>query len=302
MGTLSSGTARSGRRVSRANSGPGATKISKPTLDSQAYELISLALLDEPANAQRDTMDEVALAELAESISKVGVIEPLVVERAGDRYRVIAGHRRLIACQIVKLSPVPCIVRAPGAVDPAAVTIAENYYREDVNPAEEAAFLDKLLQEKCGQDVDVLAALIRQRREYVEDRLLLLRGAAEVLDALRSRHISLAVARELNRVTDQGDRLHFLDAAIRGGASAAVVRTWRQGAETLASTAPAPSNGTSEAAPAIATVEPFKPICMFCSDSDDQHLMESVLIHRHCKKILARILDRSSAPAPEKEG
>jgi ParB family chromosome partitioning protein len=247
----------------------------------------------------RETMDEVQLAELAESIARIGVVEPLVVERAGDRVRVIAGHRRLIACQIVKLDPVPCVVRAPGSVDPAAVTIAENYYREDVNPVEEAAFLDKLLTERCGGDTDVLAALIRHGRGYVEDRLLLLQGDARVLDALRQHKISLAVARELNKYKDSGTRLSHLDAAISGGATAVVVRGWRAQADEFAAYNPAPAAGepgnSSGQAPAVSA----QLRCMFCEETDNPHMMKSVWLHSYCEKVLTRILDHSAEPAPE---
>lgn len=250
----------------------------------------------------RDTMDELALQELCESITKIGVVEPLVVERAGDRFRVVAGHRRLIACQAAKFTPVPCVVRDAGAVDPAAVTIAENYYREDVNPVEEAAFLDKLLEERCGGDVDVLAALIRHRREYVEDRILLIRGDAEVLAALREHKITLAVARELNKVKDPGYRALYTDAAVRGGATASVVRTWRASGSELQAIAP----DAGAAAPGESATQTTAPAgelrCMFCEETEDPHLMELKWIHRHCNKILGRVLDRASQPAAEGKG
>ena len=250
----------------------------------------------------RETMDEIQLAELANSIAAVGVVEPLVVERAGARYRVIAGHRRLIACQVVKLSPVPCVVREPGAVDPAAVTIAENYYREDVNPAEEAAFLSRLLADRCGGDTDVLAALIRHGRGYVEDRLLLLEGDAAVLDALKRHDISLAVARELNKYKDPGIRLAHLDAAIRGGATANVIKSWRaQTAEYPAlpadTAAAEPGASQGQALPAAGTLQ-----CMFCEETDNPHMMQNVWLHSYCHKVLTRILDRSHEPAAEGKG
>ncbi len=247
-------------------------------------------------------MDEVQLAELAQSIAAIGVVEPLVVERSGDRFRVIAGHRRLIACQIVKLTPIPCVVRNAGEVDPAAVTIAENYYREDVNPVEEAEFLSKLLSERCGDDTDVLAALIRHRREYVEDRLLLLQGDAGVLGALKEHKISLAVARELNKVKESGQRTVYLDAAISGGATAAVVRTWRTqygdiptpGSDAAALT-PGDSSAQALAAAGVLT-------CLFCRETDNPHMMVNLWLHTYCKKILERILEPQHETAPEGKG
>ncbi len=245
----------------------------------------------------RETMDEVALAELADSIGAVGVLEPLVVEKHGDRFQVMAGHRRLIACGLVGVMFVPCIVRPPGSVDSTAVTVAENYYREDVNPAEEAVFLDKLLTERCNGDVDVLAALIRHRREYVEDRLLLLRHDPQVLDALRDRRISLAVARELNRVKDAGQRAVYLDAAISGGATASVVRTWRSQGELLPPTEVIEPAAGDPAANGAAAAEAYRMECLFCGEGDEPHTIEIVYLHRNCKKFLTRLLDQRNAGA-----
>lgn len=260
--------------------------------DNGTAQLVELELIDEPARAMRETMDDVALAELAQSIAEVGLIQPLVLERAGARFRVIAGHRRLIACQICKLVRVPSIIREQGAIDPSAVTLAENYYREPVNPVEEAAFLQTLLDEKCNGDIEVLAALIRHKVSYVDDRLLLLRGDAAVLDALRQQKISLAVARELNRVKEPGQRSVFLDAAIRGGATAAVVRTWRTDGEvsepaTLANSA----ESTLQTVPSAASAETSLR-CMFCADTDNPHMMELLWLHSYCKKVVMQILGR----------
>jgi ParB/RepB/Spo0J family partition protein len=263
----------------------------------QGYKLIELAAIDEPDHAMRETMDETQLHELCESIGKVGLLQPLVVEQHGDRYRVLAGHRRLIACQAIKLALIPCIVRAPGEVDPAAVTIAENYYRENVNAAEEAVFLDRLLTERCGGDTDVLAALIKHKREYVEDRLLLLRGDPAVLQAIKERKITLAVARELQKVTDEGQRAVFLDAAIRGGATSAVVRNWRTSAELQPSAVPASEAGVTGSGEPVALAPAYVMTCFFCDASDDPHLMEMLWVHKPCRKFLERITSNQTQPA-----
>lgn len=270
---------------------------SKATPDSGAYRLIPLAQLDEPQDATRDTMDEIQLAELAESIQAHGLIQPLVVEQHGERYEVVAGHRRLLACQLVEYDPVPCLIRDPFLVDSSAVTLAENYYREQINPAEEAVFLDRLLTERCHGDVDTLAALIRRRRQYVEDRLLLKRGDSNVFQALANRDIPLGVARELNRVKDEGQRLLYLDSAIRGGATAAVVQRWRTQGE-AAVPYDAETSAIARTAAAQPGAQPAEQMtCLFCGDADESHLMEVQYLHRQCKKFLVRILDRSQAPA-----
>ena len=280
----------------RGRAGPVLTSV------DGAFELIELGLIDEPALAIRETMDEVQLAELCDSIAAVGVLEPLVVERAGDRYRVMAGHRRLIACQALKLPRVPCIVRDAGVIDATAVTIAENHYRENVNPAEEAVFLDRLLNERCNGDTNLLAALVKHKREYVEDRLLLLRGDAAVLGALKGRKITLAVARELQKVKIDDQRTVYLDAAIRGGATAAIVRNWRQQGELVSSAETQPATAPDATASVPAAAPAYKMVCFFCGDDDCPHLMEMLWVHQQCRKFLERSLAMQTAPAPEGKG
>ncbi len=276
-----------------------ATSASAPTAVKQFYDDIDITLIDDPETPTRETMDEVQLAELAENIRELGVIEPLVVERNGDRFRLIAGHRRLIAAGIAQLRTLPCIVRERGEIDPLAVQVAENYFREDVNPAEEAAFLAELLEARCDGSIETLAAIIHHTVSYCDDRLALLRGDAHVFEALKTKQINLAVARELNRVQDDGRRIVYLDAAIRGGATAVVVRRWRLDGEILGDTQLAPAAAVGpDGQPQM--IEPSSALeCFFCGDKDEQSLIEVFYLHRHCKKFLKRILTAGQTPAAE---
>lgn len=300
---LSSETTRNARQNSTTNDQENEISETALTFDSGALTLIPLALIDEPAVAIRSTFDEVQLGELAASIRDMGLIQPIIVKPAGDRYEVVAGHRRLIACQLAHLDPVPCLVRAAGAIDPNAVKIAENYYREPVNPAEEAAFLDNLLNTQCGGDTDNLAALIKHSRSYVEDRLTLHRGDPRILEALKQRQISLTVARELNRVKDADLRLVYTEAAIRGGATASVIRTWRQQeVQGFSST----ESGEAAAASSRTAANLFQPAemrCLFCGDADEPERIEHVWLHKHCRRYVEKLLNVAPASdaAPEQK-
>jgi ParB family chromosome partitioning protein len=258
---------------------------------------IPLELLDEPEIPERETMEEAELAELAFSIREVGLIQPLTVIQRGERYEVTAGHRRLLACRLTQYSPVPCRIRTSGTTDPLAVLVAENAHRENVNPVEEARFYSRLLDEQCGNDVDALCVKVRRRREYVEDRLNILRGYPEVVAALQAKKISLAVARELNKVADPNRLLVLLDTSIQQGASARQVMEWRKASD-LMTPIVLPDDGTAEqttegAAPPAA----FAPQCIFCEGTEHPHMMEFAYVHSPCKSILERMLQRQAQPA-----
>src|SRR5881409_56640 len=123
----------------------------------------------------RETMTEAGLEDLVDSIRELGILQALLVRPVGDgAYAVVAGHRRLMAARIVGLTRLPCIVH-DDADTAVAARVHENVVREDVKPAEEAGYLGELY-ERLGQDVDRVCATVKRSRDYVERRLLLLRG------------------------------------------------------------------------------------------------------------------------------
>jgi hypothetical protein len=154
--------------------------------------------------------------------------------------------------------------------------------------------------------VDRLCNLTRQVRSYVEGRLLLLAGDPDVFDALRTRRISMAVARELNKVTDRGYRMMYLDAAIRGGATARIVQEWRVQSQAMApADAPPPSSGANQYSGLPAPVTTMTCIC--CKSPEEPWNMELIPVHRRCRgmfldALLARLERLMSGGLEEEVG
>jgi ParB/RepB/Spo0J family partition protein len=254
----------------------------KPRTTRQLKEL-PIDQIDPPARAMRESMDQDGLTRLVESIALLGVIEPIVVAPLENgRYEIRDGHRRYIACTVTEKKTIPAMILAPGEQNGEAIKLHANYIREDVNPAEEAVFLDRLCTEDCGGDIDKLCEHLYLRREYVEGRLLLLRGDERVLAAVREKRISLAVAKELNKVADLGLRRSFLESAEQGGATARLVINWRMQAEQVANPELIPaSNGDNQF---TGTPPPLpKMECFCCHGNDAPHEMEYLLVHRRCR-------------------
>lgn len=256
---------------------------------------LPLDLIDEPRNAERETMDEAALAELAMSIAEVGLIQALTVKRVGDRYEVVAGHRRLLACRLVNYSPAPCRVRTEGDVDALAVLVAENAHREEVNPIEEAQFYFRLYSEKCGHDVDAVCAMVRRKRAYVEDRLVLLDGYPQVVNALRQGRISIAVARVLNKAKDPNRMLICLDTACSQGATARQVAEWIRDGEAMGDVQLPAMDPAAQEAAALAFSQAYKMECLFCQSDKHVHTMKQYYLHDPCKDIIDSMLQRAPA-------
>ena len=142
-------------------------------------------------------MDQSALEELAETIRVQGVIQPLLVREIGrERYEIIAGERRWRAAQLAGLADVPVVVREVSDQSAMAVALIENIQREDLNAIEEAAGLQRLLDD-FGLTHQEVAEVVGRSRAAVTNllRLLALHPAAKKL--LEAGKIEMGHARAL---------------------------------------------------------------------------------------------------------
>lgn len=120
------------------------------------FRHVLVSLIDEPQLAARTEMDEQKLEELTRDIRAIGILEPLLLVQTGERYEVIAGHRRRVAAGRAGLVDVPAIVYATRDAALERVKYSENRFREELNAADEALFFSELLERDCGGDVDKL--------------------------------------------------------------------------------------------------------------------------------------------------
>lgn len=144
----------------------------------------------------RTRMDEQALAELAQSIRSQGLLQPLVVRPVNGGYELVAGERRWRAAQMAGLARVPAIVRE--VPDDAALVMAliENIQREDLNPMEEAAALQRLIDE-FSMTHEQAADAVGRSRSATTNLLRLLKLAKPVQDQLMRGAIEMGHARAL---------------------------------------------------------------------------------------------------------
>ena len=144
----------------------------------------------------RMSMEQGPLDELAQSIRVNGIIQPILVRRAGDRFEIIAGERRWRAAQIAGLLRVPVIVRDIGDDQLLQVALIENIQRENLNPIDEAAAYRRLLDE-CAMTQEALAEAVGKDRASIANHLRLLRLPIEVQNQVSSGRLSMGHARAL---------------------------------------------------------------------------------------------------------
>jgi ParB family chromosome partitioning protein len=152
----------------------------------------------------RVQMDDAKLDELARSIKENGVIQPILVQRVGDLYRIIAGERRWRAAQRAGLLKVPVVVRdmpVDSGQQLLQLALIENIQRENLNPVDEAAAYQRLVDE-FGLTHDQIAAAVGKDRSSVANYVRLLKLADEVRADLASGALAMGHARALLALSD----------------------------------------------------------------------------------------------------
>lgn len=144
----------------------------------------------------RSVFDDARLEELAQSIRRNGVIQPILARRAGDRFEIIAGERRWRAAQRAGLMKAPVIVRDVPDDRLLEVALIENIQRDDLNPMEEAAAYRRLADE-LHLTQDAIAAAVGKDRSSVANTLRLLRLPDEVRNLVSDASLSMGHARAL---------------------------------------------------------------------------------------------------------
>ncbi len=157
----------------------------------------------EPNRTQpRRNFDEDALQELADSIKQYGVIQPIVVQKKGKRYEIIAGERRWRAARKAGLIEVPVIVKEFASEDIFAIALIENIQREDLNPIEEAQAYSRLIQEHHLKQ-DELAEKVAKNRVTITNSMRLLKLDERVQQMLIDNMLTGGHARALLAITDK---------------------------------------------------------------------------------------------------
>jgi len=144
----------------------------------------------------RKRFEEEDLRELADSITRQGLIQPLVVRRSNGGYEIVAGERRLRAARLAGLETVPVVLRDVSDEEMLLMAIVENIQRENLNPMEECEGYHRLVSEfACTQEQ--VAAKVGKPRSTVANFLRLKNLPSQIQDSLRDSVITMGHARAL---------------------------------------------------------------------------------------------------------
>lgn len=140
--------------------------ISGKGIKKSPVMILGLELIRADPNQPRRTFNEEKLKQLAESIKKKGVLQPILVRPNGEGYIIIAGERRFRASSMAGLLTVPCIIRECDDAEAFQISLIENILRDDLNPLEEAEGY-KRLNENYGMIHEEIAAISGKSRPHI---------------------------------------------------------------------------------------------------------------------------------------
>ena len=171
------------------------------------------AIRPNPAQPRKHFPPE-TLEELAESIRRHGILQPLSVRRAGLGYELIAGERRLRAGILAGLTEIPCIVMSMDEKDSGVVALVENLQRQDLDFVEEARGISRLM-ELCAMSQEQAAKAIGKSQSSVANKLRILKHSPRVLDALREGNLTERHARALLKLSTESEKLRAIETIVK---------------------------------------------------------------------------------------
>lgn len=171
----------------------------------QNVQIVDIYMVEPDRNQPRKTFDAEKLQELADSVKQYGVLQPLLVQKEPDYYRIIAGERRWRAARLAGLTEIPVIVKNFSAQDSMAVALIENLQRQNLNPMEESMAYQKLLTE-FSLTQEQVAAKLGKSRSAIANSLRLQNLAEPVQKSLSEGLISPGHAKVLLGVNDAAEQ------------------------------------------------------------------------------------------------
>jgi ParB family transcriptional regulator, chromosome partitioning protein len=189
--------------MKRGGLGRGLSALLPGAVEGEGFGLLEIPVEAVAPNPRqpRTTFEDDALEALAMSIREVGVLQPIVVRKAGNGFELIAGERRLRAAKLAGLATVPAVIRESDDAESLREALIENIHREDLNPIELAEAFRELLEE-LGLKQETLAERLGMSRSHIANTIRLLQLPAEVQQLLGEGRIQAGHGRALLSLGD----------------------------------------------------------------------------------------------------
>ena len=194
------------------------TEAIRPAASSSIGE-IEIAKIHANPNQPRREFNEDTLQELADSISELGVIQPITLRKEEDgNYMIIAGERRFRASQLAGKTTIPAYILSANEKDTMEMALIENIQREDLNPLEIALAYQQLI-EQYNLSQEQLSKRVGKGRATIANSLRLLKLPGNIQVALKERAIDMGHAKALLSLSSHADQIRIFNETIKNGYS-----------------------------------------------------------------------------------
>ena len=217
---------------------------------------------------------------LTSSISRIGIVCPIVVQADGDDFLVVFGHRRFRAAGLANIKMIPCIVRDDSVSQIKEMSFAENFFRADLSPVEQAAAVKDVI-DSGAMTVEQVAAGFHRSQHWVARQMALLDWPADVLAAVHAGWLSVAAAANLALVEEETYRAFLLRNAEESGITARVSASWLQAWRSMSPPEEAVKQEPVSPGDHVAPAVPQAP-CICCAQIQRTDGLSSVLVCTPC--------------------
>lgn len=188
--------------------------ITTESIEENEIKELKINEIEPNTNQPRRKFDEEKLYQLAQSIKQHGVVQPIIVTKEENTYRIVAGERRWRAARLAGVSTIPVIIKNVSGREIMELALIENLQREDLNPIEEAEAFDRLIRE---YDItqEELSEIVGKSRSAIANSIRLLSLDEKVREYLINEEISSGHARALLAIEDKDLQKKAADEVIK---------------------------------------------------------------------------------------
>jgi ParB family transcriptional regulator, chromosome partitioning protein len=192
--------------------------------DNCVIEDIGIGMLKPSANPLRSRAEDIR--ELADSIKQDGLLQPLIVRPSADKFEVIIGNRRLLACRLLRWQKIQCIIKDVDDRVAYELSLVENVQRRSMTPIDEAKAFEKYVIENGWGSERELGIKLGKSPSYISQRISLLRLPIDIRDMVARGEISTSSAREIVHVSEPNDARLLASMASRESGSSREIKRY----------------------------------------------------------------------------
>lgn len=226
-------------------------------------KMIGMNEIDDERYQTRLMVEDEDFEDLVKSVKQYGVLQPVICKPVGDKFEIIAGHRRFAAARACGQGGIPAILVDRDEDQTWAMAIHENLFRKDLTAVEEAAMIKDCLMKQI-YSMEGMAKAMGRTQEWIGSRISMCDWPDRLLAAVHLGKLSVSAARNLALIEDEAHRDYLLDYAVENGATARITAAWLQAYQAGVATRDPEKTEVGPGPPAPPAIEPHTP-CIICS-------------------------------------